>query len=448
MEKIKRELRELYSPYLIIIKYASWEFMLFFLLLNIFLDNTLLYLWNFLLIKNLVNLNEQNLKPVIIIFLITLIFSLLAYLYYWAIKKNNKKTKIVIIICILIIQFLILAARINIRFQGSGTEIYPHDGITQTEVAIDFLLQGKNPYQENYYGTALDNERDHFLKMTAGKKRWTMINPALESYAYMPLHFILPLPFKCVFTKMFDFYDGRILNFIFYLLSCLLIYRLTDTNKKKNCLLVFFTLNPLMHEDLIFGYSDIMPIYFLLLSYYFLKKERYSISIIALTLAGLIKQNILFFWPFFLTFILFKKYLPITKQSLLKFIKYPLIMLLPICVVLLPFILWNPVAFYHDTVYYLGHLYPARGIALAGLLVRSDIIKHPLDSYNFEIWQIIFITISLPLLLYRQYKNNTPKNAYLHGTLLMGGVWFFSRNFTEGHLDVVITNLLITLFLK
>lgn len=447
MEKIRKELRELISPYLMIVKYASWEFILFFILLAVFLDNTLSHIWKFLLIKDLTDLNKQGFQPIIIIFFILLIFFLLGYFYYWAIKKNSSKTKIVVIICVIIIQILILATRINVRFRGSGTDVYPHDGITQTEVAMDFLLQGKNPYQENYYNTALDNEKDRILKITSVRKKWVIVNPALESYVYMPLSFILPIPIKYIFTEIFNFYDNRIFNFIFYLLSCLLVYNLTGTTKKKSCLLVFFSLNPFVYEDLIFGYSDITPIYFLLLAYYLLKKERYLASVAIITLGGLIKQNMLFFWPFFLAFILFKKYLPITKKSLSRFTKYPVTMLFLVCLVLLPFILWDPVAFYHDTVYYLGHLYPARGLGLAGLLLQLKIISEPTQFYNFALWQTIFIIIFLPLLLHRQYKNNTPKNVYLHGTLLMGGVWFLSRYFTDSHFDVVITNLLITLFL-
>jgi hypothetical protein len=132
---------------------------------------------------------------------------------------------------------------------------------------------------------------------------------------------------------------------------------------------------------------------------------------------------------------------------LLKFVKYPLIIVALSCLFLLPFIIWCPNCFYQDTIYYLGHTYPARGIGLAGLLLQLKVIANPFQFYNFALWQISFILIFLPLLLCRQYKNNTPKKAYLHGALLMGGVWFLARYFTDSHLYVVITNLLIYLFL-
>ena len=447
-KEIKKIFNDLISPYLMVMKYSSWEFTLFFVLSIMFFSSVLDYLK--IIFSNL-NLNPENLINnstfILISILLLIIFSLLAIFYYWAIKKNNNKNKILIIICFLIIQALILSINIYRRYNNTNPAWSPQDGILQTETALDYVLKGKNPYQEDYYGTAMDNETYHWIKFDSVHKQWTMLNPALESYVYMPLFFILPLPFKYIFVNIFHFYDNRIFNFLIYLLSCLLIYKLPSSLKKKNGLILFFSLNTFLYTDIIFGFGDIVPMYFLLWAYFFLKKERYAFSIIMISLAGLIKQNMIFYWPFFLAFILFKKYLPITKQSLLKFIKYPLIILSLICLVLLPFILWNPMAFYHDTVYYLGHLYPARGLGLAGLLLQLKIIADPYQFYNFAIWQIIFIITFLPLLLHRQYKNNTPKNAYLHGTLLMGGIWFLSRYFTESHLFFVITNLLITLFL-
>ena len=448
MGKIKRTLKELASPYLLVIKYLTWEFILFFVLLILFLENTLNFLWEFLLEKNIYSVSNQlTIKALLCIFPILLIFYFLTYSYFWAIKKNNNKTKITIIICILIIQGLTLATRINLRFKNPSIDILPHDGIIQAVVAMDLLSLGKNPYEENYYGTALDNIRDHYLKMYRAGKIWIMHNPALESYVYMPLTFIFPIPFKYIFTNIFNFYDNRIFNFIFYLLACFFIYKLPNDPKKKNCLLIFFSLNNFFYSHMIFGFNDMLPLFFLVLSYYYLKKEHYSKSIIMISIAGLSKQNIIFFWPFFLAYILFKKFWPLTRQSFLQYIKYPLIMLSVGCLILLPFILWCPSCFYHDTILYLKYIYPARGVGLAGLLLDLNIISDPLQYYNFVPWQITFIVIFLPLLLYKQFKNNSLKHVYLCGTILMGGVWFFSRNFNEGHLGFVITNLLITLFL-
>ena len=180
MGKIKRTLKELASPYLLVIKYLTWEFILFFVLLILFLENTLNFLWEFLLEKNIYSVSNQlTIKALLCIFPILLIFYFLTYSYFWAIKKNNNKTKITIIICILIIQGLTLATRINLRFKNPSIDILPHDGIIQTEVAMDLLSLGKNPYEENYYGTALDNIRDHYLKMYRAGKIWIMHNPAL-----------------------------------------------------------------------------------------------------------------------------------------------------------------------------------------------------------------------------------------------------------------------------
>lgn len=447
MLKNNNIIQKFFEPYLMAIKIISWEFLLFFSLFTLFLNTTLSYLVEIISDKYLkpqIILSDQILWPFVII---TLIFILLSIIFYKGVIKNKNKLKIIVIILILLIQSLILTAYINKRLYSENTSWLPHDGIAQTEVAMNYLIQGKNPYHENYYKTELDNARDHFIMFISVNKIWEITNPALENYVYMPLSFILPLPLKYLFTNIFNFYDNRIFNFIFYILACLLVYKIPEDPKKKIGLLVFFSLNDFSIPDIIYGFNDIVPMYFLLLAYYFLKKSHYTKSIIILSLAGLIKQNIIFFWPFFLFYIFINQKYQFKIKSLLKFSKYPLIILLLICLFLLPFILWCPNCFYHDTIYYLGHIYPARGIGLAGLLLQLGIITDPFQFYNFALWQILFILIFLPLFLYRQYKNNTPKNAYLHGTLLMGGVWFLARYFTDSHFYVVITNLLIYLFL-
>ncbi|MFA6253363.1 MAG: hypothetical protein WC687_03830 [Patescibacteria group bacterium] len=402
----------------------------------------------FITLKNIyLNPDKLSTQVLFFTFLSIVIFYSLSYIYFWAIKKNLNRIKIVVIIFILLIQGLTVAARINVRFNNPRIDTLPHDGIAQTEVAMNLLMQGKNPYEENYHETAMDNFRDHYITMGGAGKVWRFINPALESYVYMPLSFILPLPLKIMFTNIFGFYDNRIFNFIIYLLACFFIYKIPKTQKKKNCALIFFTLNNFFYLHMVFGFNDILPLLFLLSSYYYLKKEQYSKSIIMISIAGLSKQNIIFFWPFFLAYILFKKFWPLNQRSFLQYLKYPLIMLLLCCVILLPFILWNPGAFYYDTVTYLKYIYPARGVGLAGLLLNLHIISDPLKYYGFVLWQVTFIIIFLPLLLYKQFKKNNPQHVYLYGTILMTGMWFFSRNFTEAHLGVVITNLIIAMFL-
>ena len=48
------------------------------------------------------------------------------------------------------------SAKLVLLRQGSGPASYSHDGgVIQTEAAIDFLLQGRNPYVEDYLNTPM-----------------------------------------------------------------------------------------------------------------------------------------------------------------------------------------------------------------------------------------------------------------------------------------------------
>jgi hypothetical protein len=244
MLKNNNIIQKFLEPYLMFIKIISWEFFLFFSLFTLFLNTTLGYLIKivgdkYLKPQNI--LSNQILWPFAII---TLIFIILSIIFYQGVIKNKNKLKIIVIISILLIQSLILTAHIHKRFYGNNTQDWlPHDGITQTEVAINFLKKGQNPYFENYYNTALDNPHDRYIMWSSCNKTWGMVNPALENFVYMPLTFILPIPFEYIATNLFHFYDNRLFNFIFYLLACLLIYKIPKDPKKKIGLLIFFALN-------------------------------------------------------------------------------------------------------------------------------------------------------------------------------------------------------------
>ena len=69
--------------------------------------------------------------------------------------------------------------------QQSGPASYSHDGgVIQTEATIDYLLEGRNPYVEDYVATPM--------------AEWGIneFRTALYHYPYLPWTFLFSAPFK------------------------------------------------------------------------------------------------------------------------------------------------------------------------------------------------------------------------------------------------------------
>src|SRR3990167_1058414 len=75
-----------------------------------------------------------------------------------------------------------------------------HDIVLQQEIAIRYFLVGKNPYQEDYFGTPLEQ-----WNYSAADK-----NPALYHYVMQPFYTLFAMPFSFVSGRLLGFFDVRI----------------------------------------------------------------------------------------------------------------------------------------------------------------------------------------------------------------------------------------------
>ena len=114
---------------------------------------------------------------------------------------------------------------------------YSHDGgVLQTEATIDFLLQGKNPYREDYTATPM---------ATWGHPDF---RTALYHYPYLPWTFVFSAPFYLV-GQVVGFYDQRIVYLLLLTVTLFLVPRLADTKRTQLALVALIGLNPLMGLD-------------------------------------------------------------------------------------------------------------------------------------------------------------------------------------------------------
>ena len=129
-----------------------------------------------------------------------IIFFTFCFFYLWfdqrnifAIKEQKSTSfywhkKILLFVVIGLVLGMTLGADILSRAEDPSLPV--HDNVWQVEPAINFLLEGKNPYTQDFFGT--DLEKMKYISTTTHQR---LINPALFHLIKLPFHILLSVPF-------------------------------------------------------------------------------------------------------------------------------------------------------------------------------------------------------------------------------------------------------------
>jgi len=297
-----------------------------------------------------------------------------------------------------------------------------HDILVQQEVALRYLLDGKNPYSENYFGTVLEDW--HYSD--------TEENPALYHFVMEPFYLLFALPFSVLSGTILGYFDGRIPLVFLLLISLFIGFKLVKDGEKRRAFILLLGFNPLMILYTLEGRSDFFMFGFLITGFYFLYKQKIILSAILIGLSFAVKQSV---WPLLPLYI---AYLWFVKKNKQIFFRSVAVFTLVFASIVLPFLLWDPKAFLESTIFYLSgnasNSYPISGYGFGMLLNQLGFIKSLKDPFPFIIPQII---VGLPLLFYllRFLKNNpSTKNLILTYGIFLFVFWYFSRYFNNSHI--------------
>ena len=313
------------------------------------------------------------------------------------------------------------ASAIIVRHQTYPTHQI-HDMPLQQEIAIRFLLEGKNPYSTTYFGTFL--EEWHYSD--------TEKNPALYHFVLMPVYILFAIPFYFVSNVMLGFFDARMpLLFLFFSLLFLASKFSIDEDKKR-LFLILLAFNPATLPFMLEGRSDIFMYAFLFMGFYLLHKKRYGLGGIPMAVAFVVKQSA---WPILP---LYAAFMYLKTRSVQKTVMYFLPFMATLALFVGPFALWNTKAFYDSTVGYLSGgiatSYPISGYGLGKLLNQAGIIKDVHSYFPFQILQILFgIPILIVLFHFLRRRTNVQRLILAYGILLFV-FWYLSRYFNNSHL--------------
>ena len=384
--------------------------------------------------------------------LFTLIFT--GLLFYLTLDILNIKEKLfeklknttvwILIATVLISSF---SSAIIVRHQTSATYNI-HDIIIQQEAAIRYLLDGKNPYSEKYFGTPLEDW--HYSD--------TEENPALYHFVMQPLYLTFSLPFYPLFGRTIGYFDGRFPLLFLFFLSLLVAFRLVKDGEKRRSFVLLLAFNPLMIIYTLEGRSDFFMYGFLITGLYLLHKSKFLLSAILIAASFAVKQSVWPIFPLYVAYLWFKnKDLPAgplrrteaSRQGKKIFYKSLLTFLGVFLVLVLPFFLWNPKAFLDSTVFYLSgntpNSYPISGYGFGMFLHEFGIIKDLKENFPFIIPQVIAGIPLLYFLIKYLKKNTSVKVLILTYGVFLFVYWYFSRYFNNSHI-VYLTILFTTAY--
>jgi uncharacterized membrane protein len=231
--------------------------------------------------------------------------------------------------------------------------------------------------------------------------------------------------------------------------TLLLLPLLVEKKREKLALICLIGLNFLFVFFLADGRNDIVILFGLTLTTVFLGKGKTKTASVVLALTLLTKHQAWLFLPFFLVFLSPRT---IDRRFLPTLLKRTWPLFLTLLVVLLPFLIWDPGAFFSDTVSYIigtsPYSFPIRGIGISHLLVTFGIIPDLEAQFPFILLSLPFSLIALYWGVRRQWQENSLGNLWLGFAVFAFSYQFFSRFFNDNYLIFTIQALFISIYLK
>lgn len=419
-----------------------------------------------LLINFFINLYNQHIFSIaiFIVYILLCLFFFLIYAIFSYFIKNAKQKKFwqnFSLFSLIIILLTINIFYLDYRYQLNRLDV--HDGVIQTEIALKYLNEGKNPYSQNYLKTDLAN----WGRGQGYFEDWPQkINPALHHYAYPPAYLLISLPFYKISQFFFNWYDQRIVHIFFFILTLIILYQISkektqsqskislfiDKIKSSTAFLPFiFAFEPLFIYYYFTGCNDIVALFWLMLIIFLLNKKQICASSCALAFATGIKQSIWPLIPFYFFYLFWKTDRNQTiKNRIKKIIANTWPFFLTSIIIFIPFVIWDYKSLIDDIFKYIAGntllSYPINGCSLYSILWHLHIIKNKFAYYPIWISQIIFILPLIYILLKKQNKKNNTKTLLTNYIITASIFWFMSRYFNDSHIVYLVAIAWISLF--
>ena len=329
-----------------------------------------------------------------------------------------------------------ISARATLGLQLNGQQVsFAHDGgVLQTEAAVQFLLQGQNPYAADYRNTQVAQGMDSRPEL------WRSLgfeeNPAYHFYAYPPLTVLISVPFYAAGKHLLGWYDQRILHLIALALLGVLGYALPTSTRWKLPLMTLLVLSPVSALFFVFGMNDVLCTTAITATFYFLTRKKLRAASLLLGLSCGLKQFAWVLVPFHLAYICAYAAGDGKPGAARRIWALTWPLFVSAGILLLPFLVWNPRAFIYGLLTAQGSVYPFRSMSLgfANFLILFRWIHNLRDPYPAV---ILYVLTVLPVTAYgvlRILREKTLKMLIVWYATALFLFLFFSRHFAHNYL--------------
>lgn len=336
----------------------------------------------------------------------------------------------------------------------SGPAAYTHDGgVIQTEITIQYLLSGVNPYVADYLDTPM--------------AAWgTEYRTALYHYPYLPWTFLFSAPFYLLSRLVLGWYDQRFVYLALFGITLVLACRLARRPRHQLAALSILGLNPIMASDVIFGQNDAFVLFWIVLGVWLLQRAEargngVGAAMVVLGLACASKPTTWFLLPFLAYYLL--RDLPGTSANAFGWLSgvprclaqlarrsWPL--LLACIVVIGPWLVWDPWAMFDDIWRWSAGTavtpYQIRGWGLSNFVLALGLVADRLAYWPFWVLEVL-VTAPLLVLLIRRQAGHNDLNSMLYAyVVLLFAFLYVSRFLNENYLGYLLSLLTLAACLE
>jgi hypothetical protein len=318
-----------------------------------------------------------------------------------------------------------------------------HDGALHTEVAADFLLQGKNPYGADYSITP-------YKLLDPPIPGGPSDNIVWYHYMYPPTVALTQAIVTFIAHRFGQPGDFRFVTmFALFILWWLLVRRPTSYDEKTKHTLAILA-NPLLWIYVLPGHNDILSVAALSGSMILAQKKKFGAAGIVFGLALGYKQSVWIAVPLVAVW-LWKQWKKSTINT--KDVRGFLLGSIGIVVVtFLPFFIWSPYHFYNDLVRYasgsIPYAYAISGSTILQYLVTNRLVASPYSVIPTWIFQV---GVGLPMLvLTGWWLNKRPTASQLLSSfaVLTFTILMFSRYFNANYFSAIFALLYVSYALR
>jgi hypothetical protein len=272
--------------------------------------------------------------------------------------------------------------------QSTEPWFFTNDSTYQIELAGDLIRDGEDPYGHDYRGSGLER---FYTRDGSVSPQVLRHEVALDHYAYFPGTALTALPWGLL-PQPLDDYRLFVLLCTLAGLAAALAFRAPLSWRLVGAALL--VCNPIAVRSAWFGQNDAPSLLLTVLAFALVTRRRFGWAVASLAGAVLLKQFALVAAPFLALMLV---HAGATRTELKR---AAAIFAGVLAAAILPFLLWDPGAFYDDTVRYGAGTYRIVGYGLSAILVRLGIVDDRDGAYPFALLALLtWVPLTVWLLL-------------------------------------------------